>query len=305
MQLMTTAWPDLTYSEWSDTCETLHMWTQIVGKVRMLLTPPINHWWHTTLYVNSRGLGTSPIPKNGGTFDIDFDFIDHRLVVSTTNGERRQFDLRPMSVADFYARFMALLAELHITAKINTLPSEVANPIPFEKDTQHASYDKDAVSRFWRVLVAACRVMTAFRAEFIGKVSPVHLFWGGLDLAVTRFSARKAPEHPPVPGIPDSITREAYSHEVSSAGFWPGGNGAEAAFYSYGYPEPPGLSGAKVLPAAAFYSTEMREFLLPYESVRRSASPADDVMAFLRSTYEAEATLANWPRQELERRTGG
>jgi hypothetical protein len=290
------------YSEWSDTCETLHLWTQVVGKIRMAKTPPINHWWHVVLYVTSRGLGTSPIEDGERTFDIDFDFIDHVLRIATTDGRVRELALQPMTVAEFYGRVMAMLAELDIAVTIDTKPCEIPNPIHFEEDRQHASYDRDAVSRFWRVLVGACRVLTRFRSEFIGKVSPVHFFWGGFDLAVTRFSGRGAPVHASVPLIPDKVVREAYSHQVSSAGFWPGGPGAEAAFYSYAYPAPPGLERAQVSPASAFYSNEMGEFLLPYSSVRASASPDDDLMAFLRTTYEAEANLGEWPREELERR---
>jgi hypothetical protein len=298
---MTNAWPPLVYADWSDSKETLHMWTQIVGKVRMLKTAPVNHWWHVPLYVTSKGLGTSPIPDNERTFEIDFDFLDHNLCITTSDGGRRMFALRPMTVADFYGRFMAALSELHIDAPIHTTPSEVADPIPFEKDTTHASYDAEAVSHFWRVLVATCQVLARFRSEFIGKVSPVHFFWGGFDVAVTRFSGRLAPPHAEVPGLPLGIVREAYSHEVSSVGFWPGGNGAEAAFYAYAYPEPEGFDRAAVQPAAAFYSTDLHEFLLPYESVRTSATPEDDILAFAQSTYEASATLAQWPREALER----
>jgi hypothetical protein len=299
---MATEWPELVYSEWSDTCETLHMWTQVVGKIRMAKTPPINHWWHVPLYLTSRGLGTSPIPDGTRTFDIDFDLIDHRLVIAATDGARRDFKLQRMTVADFYSRLMTALHDLGIEADINTTPSEVADPIPFEDDTKHASYDEAAVSRFWRALVVICQVMTRFRSEFIGKVSPVHFFWGSFDLAVTRFSGRPAPEHPGAPGMPDSVTREAYSHEVSSAGFWPGGNGADAAFYSYAYPEPAGYGDWPLGPSSGFYSTEMREFLLPYSSLRKSDSPEDDLLSFFRSTYEAAATLGKWPREALERK---
>src|SRR5438034_7327763 len=218
--------PSLHYADWSDTCQTLHMWTQVVGKVRMEKTPPINHWWHVPLYVTSRGLGTSPIPDGSRTLDIDFDFIDHRLLIATTDGARRQLELRPMTVADFYRRFLSLLAEIGIEVRIDTTPSEVADPIPFERDTKHAAYDADAANRFWRILVFACRVMTRFRSRFIGKVSPVHFFWGGFDLAVTRFSGRLAPPHRGIHGMSLALIRQAYSHEVSSAGFWPGGGSA-------------------------------------------------------------------------------
>jgi hypothetical protein len=299
---MSDEWPALPYAQWSDTCETLHMWTQIVGKIRMRKTPPVNHWWHVPLYVTSRGLGTSPIPDGARTFEIDFDFIDHRLRIDTTDGGRRDFELRPMSVADFYSRVMRALAELRIDVTINTTPSEVSDPIPFEKDAVHAAYDADAVTRFWHVLIAACRVFAQFRCDFIGKVSPIHLFWGGFDLAMTRFSGRSAPPHPEVPGLPLAVTREAYSHEVSSAGFWPGAPGVDALFYSYAYPEPPGYAEAAVRPAAAFYDKDWREFFLPYEAVRTAASPHDDLTAFLQTTYEAAASFGDWPRDALERR---
>jgi len=294
---MTEAWPELRYAAWADTCATLHMWTQVVGKIRMAKTPPVNHWWHVTLYVTARGLGTSPIPDSARTFEMNFDFVRHQLCIDTTDGQRREIALRPMSVADFYARVMATLGEMGIEAPINTTPSEVADPIPFEQDTTHASYDADAVSRFWHALVSTCNCLARFRGGFLGKVSPIHFFWGGFDLAVTRFSGRRAPPHPPVPGMPLAMIREAYSHEVSSAGFWPGApGGADAVFYSYAYPEPPGYAAAPVRPAAAFYSNELREFLLPYEAVRTSATPEDDLLAFLESTYDAAATCGDWPR---------
>jgi len=299
---MSDAWPELHYAEWADTCATLHMWTQVVGKIRMAKTPPVNHWWHVPLYVTSRGLGTSPIPDGARTFEIEFDFIDHRLRIDTTDGERREIALRPMSVADFYARVMAALGELRIGVAINTTPSEVAAPIAFEKDTEHAAYDAGAVARFWRILVSACNVLAEFRCDFLGKVSPIHFFWGGFDLAVTRFSGRRAPPHPAIPGISLAMIREAYSHEVSSAGFWPGGPGADAVFYSYAYPEPAGYAAAAVRPAAAFYSDDMKEFLLPYDAVRTSASPERDLMEFLRTTYDAAASLGDWAREALERR---
>jgi Family of unknown function (DUF5996) len=296
-----TPWPELKYAEWAETAQTLHMWTQIVGKIRMAKSPPVNHWWHVTLYVTSRGVGTSPIPFEGGTFEVDFDFVDHRLRVSTTDGEQREFKLHAMTVADFYGKVTAALAELRIDVQINPTPNEVAEPIPFHLDTTHHSYDPDAVHRFWVALVHACRVFTKFRSEFLGKVSPVHLFWGALDLAVTRFSGRDAPAHPGAPGLPLHVAQEAYSHEVSSAGFWPGGGGFDAAFYSYVYPEPEGYPTAPVRPAEAFYSTDLHEFILPYEAVRTSASPDDALMEFLQSTYEAGADLAKWDRAALER----
>jgi len=294
-------WPPLPYAEWADTCETLHMWSQVVGKVRMEKTPPVNHTWHVTLYVHSRGIGTSPIPDGARTFDVDFDFVTHRLCIATSDGQRREIALRPMSVADFYAAMMAALRELGIEVTISTLPSEVANPVRFEDDRQHRSYDAEAVERFWRVLVGTCRVMNRFRSRFIGKVGPAHLFWGGFDLAVTRFSGRLAPDHPPMPGLPLRVVRDAYSHEVSSAGFWPGGSGADAVFYSYAYPEPPGYPDWPVRPAGTFYSPEMREFLLPYEAVRTAPSPDDALLEFFQSTYEAAAERGGWARKELER----
>lgn len=294
-------WPELHYADWADTCETLHMWAQIAGKIRMAKTPPVNHYWHVPLYVTTRGLGTSPIPDGARTFSIDFDFVDHALRIDTSDGARRDFALRPMSVADFYARVMAALRDLGVGVAINTIPSEVAEPIAFENDTVHASYDADAVERFWRILVSVCSVLGEFRCDFLGKVSPVHFFWGGMDLAVTRFSGRRAPPHPGVPGYPLGVMREAYSHEVSSAGFWPGGPGADAAFYSYAYPAPAGYAEAAVRPAAAFYSNDMGEFLLPYDAVRSSASPERDLMEFLRSTYDAAAAFGDWPREALER----
>lgn len=295
-------WPPLKYEDWADTAQTLHMWTQVVGKVRMTKSPPVNHSWHVALYVTSRGLGTSPIPNGDGTFEIELDFVSHRLRIATTEGDERDFKLQPMTVADFYAKLMAALSELGIGVRINTTPSEVAEPIAFTNDTTHRSYDAAAVERFFRVLVDSCRVLTLFRSRFLGKVSPVHFFWGAIDLAVTRFSGREAPPHPGAPGLPLAVAREAYSHEVSSAGFWPGGNGFEAAFYSYAYPEPEGYAKASVKPAEAFYSNDLREFLLPYEAVRNSASPDDALMAFLQSTYEAAADLGKWERAALERR---
>jgi uncharacterized protein DUF5996 len=294
-------WPALPYAEWSDTCETLHMWTQIVGKIRMEKTPPINHWWHVTLYVTARGLGTSLIPDGDRTFEMDFDFLAHRLTISTTDGDRRDIPFAPMTVAEFYDRVMRALRELKLDVKINTTPSEVANPIPFEKDRQHKSYDADAVQRFWRALVLSAEVMTEFRSHFIGKVSPVHLFWGGFDLAVTRFSGSRAPRHPPVPTVPDEVVQEAYSHECSSAGFWPGGMGFDATYFAYTYPEPAGYARAKVRPKAAAFTDQLREFVLPYQAVRTSEKPAEALMDFLQSTYEAGADLARWPRAELER----
>jgi hypothetical protein len=274
----------------------------------MAQTPPVNHWWHVTLYVTTRGLSTSPIPYGARTFSIDFDFVEHRLRVSCSDGSEAGFALQPMSVATFYRQTMDAMASLGIEVKIHTTPSEIANPIPFDQDEQHTTYDPDAVHRYWCALVQADRVFNQFRSRFIGKVSPVHLFWGALDLAVTRFSGRTAPRHPGVPILPDAVTHEAYSHEVSSAGFWPGGalpdGGAiEAMFYSYAYAAPEGFADANVRPEAAFYSKEMGEFMLPYEAVRTSASPDDTLMEFLQSTYDAAADLAKWDRAALERKS--
>ncbi|HYM61935.1 MAG TPA: DUF5996 family protein [Thermoanaerobaculia bacterium] len=295
-------WPPLKYDDWAPTAQTLQMWTQIVGKIRMAKSPPINHWWHVALYVTSRGLGTSPILNGAATFEMEFDFIDHRLRITTSDGASREIMLQPMTVAAFYERVMAALAELHVSVEINPMPCEVAEPISFPLDTKHHSYDAAAAARFWRVLVDTCRVFSRFRSDFLGKVSPIHFFWGGIDLAMTRFSGREAPLHAPTPGIPLHVVREAYSHEVSSAGFWPGGAGFDAAFYSYAYPEPEGYGRAHVGPAAAFYSPDLREFLLPYEAVRTSASPDDALMEFLQSTYGAAANLGKWDRDALERR---
>ncbi len=292
-------WPAIPYAEWSDTCETLHMWTQIAGKIRMARTPPINHWWHVTFYVTSRGLSTSLIPNDGRSFEMEFDFLAYRLMITTTSGERRDIALQPMTVADFYTRVMNALRELKIDVHISTVPQEVANPIPFEKDREHHAYDADAAQRFWRALVSSCDVLTDFRSRFIGKVSPVHFFWGGFDLAVSRFSGRRAPKHPPVPGLPDSMVQEAYSHECSSIGFWPGGMGFDATYFSYTYPEPDGFPKARVHPGV--YNDQLHEFVLPYDEVRKSSNPADALMQFAQSSYEAGADLAKWPRAQLER----
>lgn len=298
----TDAWPALAYEEWKDTLLTLHMWTQIVGKIRMALTPPVNHWWHVPLYVCARGLTTSPVPYGTRSFEIELDFIDHRLVVRTAEGEVRTMALRPRTVADFHAELMAVLGELGISVRISPVPQEVADPIPFDQDTVHASYDADAARRFWCVLAQTDRVMRAFRGRWLGKCSPVHLFWGAVDLAVTRFSGRLAPRHPGAPGLPDSVTHEAYSHEVSSAGFWPGNEMfPQPAFYAYFYPEPEGYKTASVHPEAAYYSTDLGEWLLPYEAVRTAPDPDAALMEFLETTYAAGATLAGWDRAALER----
>ena len=296
-------WPSLPFQEWKDTYATLHMWTQMVGKIRLVQTPWVNHSWHTTLYVTSRGLTTSPIPYEARTFQIDFDFIDHKLLVQTSDGEVKTMSLVPRSVADFYEELFAKLAELNLKMKIHTTPNEVVTPIAFDKDKEHASYDADYANRFWRVLVQADRVFKQFRARFIGKCSPVHFFWGSFDLAVTRFSGRRAPEHPGgVPHLPDWVTREAYSHEVSSCGFWPGSDQIpQPVFYSYAYPEPEGLRTAAVRPSGAGYNPELREFIFPYDEVRQSASPDEALLDFLQSSYEAAADFGEWDRSELER----
>jgi hypothetical protein len=296
-------WPDLPFSDWSDTAATLHMWTQIVGKIRLVQTPWTNHSWHVPLYVTARGLGTSLIPHDGRAFEIDFDLVGHQLLIRATDGEERSLRLEPGSVSTFYRNVLDALAALGFEVRIHTTPSEVAGGIPFEKDTEPRSYDPEFVTRFWRALVQVDRVFKEFRSRFIGKCSPVHFFWGSFDLAVTRFSGREAPPHPGgVPNFPDWVAREAYSHEVSSAGFWPGGGGVEnPSFYSYAYPAPDGFAEARVSPSAAHYSTALGEFLLPYHEVRTAASPDDVLLEFLQGTYEAAADLAGWDRAALER----
>ncbi|HJT46114.1 MAG TPA: DUF5996 family protein, partial [Chthoniobacterales bacterium] len=257
-----TTWPQLNYADWKDTCATLHMWTQIVGKIRLTQSPWINHSWHVTLYVTSRGLTTSPIPHGTDTFEIDFDFITHNMRIVKSDGGQRAIELKQQSVADFYKSVMTALNELKLAVKIDTVPNEIVNPIPFEKDETHRAYDPEYANRFWRVLVQADRVFKAFRARFCGKCSPVHFFWGSFDFAVTRFSGRPAPPHPGgIPHLPDAITREAYSQEVSSLGFWPGAEAMpQALFYSYAYPEPAGFAQAKVKPDGASYNAQLREF---------------------------------------------
>jgi len=296
-------WPALPYAAWKDTRDTLHLWTQIVGKIRLTLTPWINHSWHVALYLTARGLTTSPIPYNGREFQIDFDFIDHVLWIRTSDGHFRQLMLKAMAVAEFHADVLAALAALGIDVRINTMPNEIADAIPFDRDRVHASYDREYAARFWRVLLGAHRVLASFRTRFLGKVSPVHFFWGSFDLAVTRFSGRPAPPHPGgVPHLPDAVAREAYSHEVSSAGFWPGGGGPidYAAFYSYAYPAPEGFASAAVRPEQAFFSKELGEFLLPYDAMRTAADPERTLMEFLQSTYGAAANLSRWDRTTLE-----
>lgn len=297
------AWPSLPLAEWSDTCATLHRWTQIVGKVRLEQSPWINHSWSVTLYVTARGLTTSPTWYGDRTFQIDFDFQDHRVVIQTSDGGSAGLALEPQSVASFYRRLMEEMHKLDLHVRIVTKPNEVPDAIRFDQDEVHCSYDAEYANRFWRVLAQVHRVFTDFRARFIGKCSPVHFFWGATDLAVTRFSGRTAPPHPGgVPNLPDWVAKEAYSHEVSSCGFWPGGGAvADAAFYSYAYPEPAGFASAPLKPAAAFYSQDLREFILPYDAVRQSASPDAALLEFLQTTYEAAANLAKWDRAALER----
>jgi hypothetical protein len=296
------AWPALPLDGWRDTSETFHLWTQIIGKVRVAQTPWINHTWNSTLYVTSRGLTTSPIPHGTRTFEIEFDLIAHELVVRTTDGGLFNMPLEPQPVADFYEQLLDALARLHVPVKIHGRPNELENPIPFKSDRTHKSYDKEAVHRFWRALVQADRVFKIFRGRFIGKCSPVHFFWGAADLAVTRFSGRAAPPHPGgIPNLPDRITRDAYSHEVSSCGFWAGGGPIPyPAFYAYAYPEPAGFAEAPVRPANAFYSLDLLEFILPYDAVRIASDPDAVLLEFLQSTYEAAADRAQWNRAALE-----
>jgi len=295
-------WPSLPPAAWDETRATLHMWTQIIGKIRLAQAPMINHWWQVPLYVTSRGLTTSPVPYGARTFQIDLDFIEHRLRISIDDGRREGFALRPRSVADFHAELMGRMRSLGFDVRIWTMPCEIEHPIRFENNHKHAAYDADFANRFWRVLVQADRVLTTFRARFLGKVSPVHFFWGSFDLAVTRFSGRRAPPHPGAPNVADKVTREAYSHEVSSAGFWPGvASLSEPVFYAYAYPEPAGFAQAAVAPAAASYNSAFGEFLLPYEAVRQAAAPDDLLLEFLQSTYEAAADLGRWDRATLER----
>jgi hypothetical protein len=294
-------WPPLAYADWAPTAETLHMWTQVVGKTRMALTPAVNHWWHVPLYVTARGLSTSPMPVGGRSLEIEFDFTAHELRLTCSDGRAEAFALAPMSVAAFYARTMAALAQLGVEARIWTTPCEVEAPIPFEQDETHKSYDADAAHRLWRVLTQTARVMQQFRGRFLGKVSPIHFFWGSFDLAVSRFSGRRAPPHPGSPVLPASVSREAYSHEVSSCGFWPGAPGVEAMFYSYAYPEPPRFAKAPVRPGIARWDPALGEFVLPYEAMRRTQSPDYALLIFLQSTYDAAADLGGWPRSDLER----
>jgi hypothetical protein len=297
-------WPALRYDDWAATCETLHLWTQIAGKVRMALTPPVNHWWHVPLYVSARGLTTSPIPYRGRSFEIVFDFVGHELAVACSDGATARLALKPMSVAEVHAWLMGALEVLGIEARIWTTPCEIEGAIPFEQDRTHAAYDRAAVERFFKVLSQVDRILKAFRGRFVGKASPVHFFWGSFDLAVTRFSGRRAPPHPGSAVLPASVSREAYSHEVSSCGFWPGAPGVDALFYAYAYPEPAGFREAHVRPRTARYDAALGEFVLPYEAVRTAQAPEYAVLSFLQTSYEAAADLAGWPRAELERRAG-
>ena len=298
MVITDSPWPALPSAEWADTYATLHMWTQVVGKIRLALAPPVNHWWHVTLLVTARGLTTSPMPYGLCTLEIAFDFIDHRLLFETSDGRRQSIALEPKSVADFYSEVMQTLRDLKMPVRIWPMPSEVPSPIRFNLDVQHHSYDRVWVERWWHALIQIDAILKEFRGRFLGKCSPVHFFWGGFDLAVTRFNGRRAPERPGA----DAMTREAYSHEVMSAGFWPGSGAVqEAAFYAYAAPEPAGYKTARVGPRAAFYNTDFNEFILKYEDVRTAPSPHDALMEFLQSTYEAGVTLANWNRGELER----
>ena len=296
-------WPALPQAAWSDTCTTLQLWMQVVGKIRLALTPPINHTWNVTLYPTVRGLTTSPMACGTRILQIDFDFIDHVLRIETSEGQSRIIPLKPMTVADFYAEVMAALKALDLPVHIWPMPVEIAQPTRFDEDQIHSAYDPEYVQRFWRILLQTTRVFTIFRARFIGKVSPIHLFWGALDLACTRFSGRTAPEHASMPGLPDRVTRDAYSHEVSSCGFWPGAPGIEPFFYSYAYPEPPGYRDYAIAPAQASFDPNMGEFVFPYEAMRQSGDPDAALIQFLQSTYEAAADCAHWDRAALEAAT--
>ena len=297
------AWPSLPLAEWKDTLDTLHRWAQMVGKTRLALAPPVNHSWHVTLYLTSRGLTTSPMLYGDRMVEVEFDFIDHNLLVRTSDGSTRAITLAPRTVADFYREYVSLLESLGVRVKIWPVPSEMEDVLPFLQDQQHRSYDPDHAARCWQILSRAGQVIGKFRGGFIGKCSPVHFFWGGFDLACTRFSGRTAPPHPGgIPHLPDRIAREAYSHECISAGWWPGGGPLpEPAFYSYSYPEPPGYAEARVRPEAAYYHKDLREFVLPYEAVRSARGPDDMLLQFLQTTYEAGADLAAWDRRALER----
>ncbi|HEV2900791.1 MAG TPA: DUF5996 family protein [Pseudaminobacter sp.] len=295
-------WPDIPYGPWRETCSALHLYTQIVGKYRLARTPWVNHSWHATFYVDARGFTTSIVPDGPGGIEIAFDLIEHAIVGTATDGRTARFALGPMSVASFHARFVDIVRQLGGVADFDGCPNEIPDPVPFEEDRAERPYDADAVKRFFQASVAVDRVLKRFRTAFLGKVSPVHLFWGSFDLAVTRFSGRPAPLHPGgVPALPDNVTREAYSHEVSSAGFWPGGGEIDfPAFYSYAYPAPDGFADAHVSPEAAYFDQNLGEFLLPYDAVRRASDPEATLMAFLESTYQAAADLGSWDRKALE-----
>lgn len=297
------SWPALPFIGWQDTCATLHMWTQVVGKIRLALEPMVNHWWQVPLYVTATGLTTSPMPYGSRSVQIDFDFCHHALVITTSDPQRVEIGLAPMPVAEFYEKVIGVLRDLGIEVSIWTMPVEVADAVPFEQDRQHKSYDADAAQRFWRALVHTDRVMKQFRAGFTGKVSPVHFFWGSFDMAVTRFSGRTAPPHPGgMPNLGNWVAREAYSHEVSSCGFWPGNGGfGKAAFYSYAYPAPPGFADAPRRPAAAVFDSNLQEFILDYDAVRMSDDPDAMLLEFFQSTYDAAANAGRWDRAALER----
>ena len=301
-------WPALPSDEWFDTLETVHLWTQVVGKIRLALAPWLNHSWHVALYVTARGLTTSPMPCKSGSLEIEFDFVEHVVWLRMSNGDVRRVVMRPVSVAAFYAEMGMALSEFGLFFKINPMPCEIPGAVPFDEDNVHQSYDPEYARRFFRVLTSTHEVMSHFRTGFLGKASPVHFFWGSFDLAVTRFSGRAAPRHPGgVPHLQDSVAQEAYSHEVSSAGFWPGGGGGpvdDAAFYSYAYPTPEGFAAAKVMPASAIWSKELGEFLLPYAAMRTTSDPDAALMDFLQSTYAAAADLGKWDRATLECRLG-
>jgi hypothetical protein len=297
-------WPSLPLAEWQDTLTTLHRWLQIVGKTRLTLAPPVNHWWHVTLYLSARGLTSSAMPHGTRALEVEFDFIDHKLLIRTSDGASRTIPLAPRSVADFYHEYLAQLESLETPVQIRPIPNELEDAHPFGEDQIHRSYDPEYAHRCWRAMSQANRVLQQFRGRFIGKCSPVHFFWGAFDVACTRFSGRPAPLHPGgVPHLPDWAVREAYSHECISAGWWPGGGAVtEPAFYAYCYPEPPGFAEASGLPAEAYYSKDLREFVLPYDAVRTAREPDDLLMRFLQSTYEAGAELGGWDRPSLERR---
>jgi hypothetical protein len=300
-----TAWPSLPLAEWNDTRDTLHRWLQIVGKTRLALAPPINHWWHVTLYPTAHGLTTSPMPHDGRLLEVEFDFINHKLAVGTSEGVTRVMPLVPRPVADFYREYTSLLQSLGTPVRIWPVPSEMEDQLRFTEDRQHQSYDAEAANRCWTILSQASRVIQQFRGRFLGKCSPVHVFWGAFDLACTRFSGRPAPTHPGgVPHLPDRVAREAYSHECISAGWWPGnlsGPVTEPAFYAYSYAEPRGFADARVRPEAAYYNLDLKEFVLPYDAVRAAARPDEMLLEFLQTTYEAGADLGGWDRQALER----